>query len=109
MLSNLSLDQYNEIKDQNDACAFYFSTPGCNVCKVLKPKLFSFLEQTFPKIKLHYIDLEENKQLGAELNIFSVPTVLFYFEGKEFLRKSRFINLEELADEIGRVYNLMFE
>lgn len=109
MLSNLSLEQYIEITAQNDACAFYFSTPDCNVCKVLKPKLFSFVEQTFPKIKLHYINLEENRELGAGLNIFSVPTVLFYFEGKEFLRKSRFINLDELAGEIGRVYSLMFD
>lgn len=83
------------------------STPDCNVCKVLKPKLMEFLADTFPKIKFIYVNIAIAKELTAQKNIFTVPTILFYFGGKEYLRKSRFVNLDELEDELLRYYRLL--
>lgn len=80
----------------------------CNVCKVLKPKLKELLASEFPEMKFAYINSEEAKELAAQNNVFTVPTILFLFEGKEFIRKSRNINLNNLADELKRSYFLLF-
>jgi thioredoxin 1 len=105
----MEIGDFQLITEKHKAAVFYFSTPDCNVCKVLKPKLIELLETDFPEIHFYYINLEEDKNLAGQLNIFTVPTIIFYFDGKEFLRKSRFINLVELSGEIERIYRIMFQ
>ncbi len=66
------------------------------------------LDQNFPLINFAYVNCEEAKELAAQQNIFSVPTILFFFEGKEFIRKARYVNLDELEDELSRIYSMIF-
>jgi thiol-disulfide isomerase/thioredoxin len=78
------------------------------VCKVLKPKIYELLQNEFPKIKFRYIDVKKTPEISAQNNIFTVPTILIYFEGKEFVRRSRNIGITELKNLIERPYKLMF-
>lgn len=94
---------------KEEAALFYFSTPTCNVCKVLKPKIAELIESEFPKIKLFYIDLDKAPVISGQFRIFSIPTILVYFNGKEFIRKSRNIGMQELENELKRPYQLMFD
>jgi len=100
-------DLENEIT-QKPAAAFYFSAPHCNVCKVLKPKLQLMLEERYPAFSLFYIDIEKSPLIAGQMRIFSIPTLLIFFDGKEFYRISRNISLEELSKSIERPYSLMF-
>lgn len=103
------MNEIIEAAEKDDAALFYFSTTTCNVCKVLKPKVKELIESEFPKINLYYVDIEKAPVVSGQFRIFSIPTLLVYFGGKEYLRKSRTIGLGELASEIGRPYGLMFE
>lgn len=98
---------FQSFVSSNRAAAIYFSTPDCNVCKVLKPKLIEMLAQNFPLINFSYVDCEKSKELAAQQSIFSVPTILFFFEGKEYIRKARFVNLDELQSELERIFLLI--
>ena len=62
----------------------------------------------FPKISFCYINLNEAKEISGQLSIFSVPTVLVYFEGKETIRASRNMHIEELREQIDRYYKMIF-
>lgn len=106
-VDKVSSDEFNSFVTSNKAAAIYFSTPDCNVCKVLKPKFIEFLQTEFPLIKFLYVDVSLSKELSAQQNIFTVPTILFFFEGKEFFRKSRIVNFEELRDELARIYDII--
>lgn len=97
----------NRIKT-NTAVCFYLSTPECNVCKVLKPKVVDMIENDFPEIKFCYVDLNEAKEVSGQLSVFSVPTILVYFEGKETIRVSRNVHLEELREQVDRYYKMIF-
>ncbi len=103
----ITLSEFHSFTSSNQAAAVYFSTPDCNVCKVLKPKFIEFLQTDFPRIKFLYVDVSQSKELAAQQNIFAVPTILFFFDGKEFFRKSRIVNFEELRDELERIYKLI--
>lgn len=103
-----SIESYNQFINNNLGTVIYFSTPTCNVCKVLKPKLKELLASDFSEMKFAYINSEEAKELAAQNNVFTVPTILFLFEGKVFIRKLRIINLNELVDELSRPYHLLF-
>jgi thioredoxin 1 len=92
----------------NLAAAMYFSTQYCSVCKVLKPKLLSMLEEDYPEFNLFYIDIEKSPVIAGQMRIFTIPSLLIFFGGKEFYRISRNISLEELKKTIERPYGLMF-
>ncbi|MGK9368638.1 thioredoxin family protein [Melioribacter sp. Ez-97] len=94
--------------DKNGLTLGYFSTPDCNVCKTLKPKVMELLEKEFPEVKFLYVDVSSSRELAAQLNVFAVPTLILFVDGKENFRMSRFVGLDELSDKIGRIYNLYF-
>ena len=75
---------------------------------MLKPKVIEMLEVHFPKISFCYVDLNEAKEISGQLSIFSVPTILVYFEGKETIRASRNVHIEELREQIDRYYKMIF-
>jgi thioredoxin-like negative regulator of GroEL len=93
----------------NQSVALYFTSPGCNICTVLKPKVRELIVQKFPKMNLRFIDITENPMTAAEFQVFTVPVILIYFEGQEYIRKMRNIGLIELEKEISRPYELLFE
>lgn len=86
----------------------YFSTETCNVCKVLKPKVAELIQASFPEIKLVYIQTDKLPEVAAQNQVFAVPTLLVYFEGREYIRKSRNIGIGELEREIDRPYSMIF-
>lgn len=103
-----SFDDYLGFIKNNKFCLVYFSTPTCNVCKVLKPKIINFINDEFPQIHLAYLNSEELKEVAAQNRIFTVPTILIFIEGKEYMRKSRNINLADLRNELARPYSFLF-
>jgi thioredoxin-like negative regulator of GroEL len=104
-----SIEDFIHTIKTKQACLIYFSHNKCNVCKVLKPKILKLLQTDFPKLEMFYSDTVDNPEIAAQNSIFTVPTILIFFNGKEFLRKSRNIGIEELKKNIERPYNLLFE
>lgn len=102
------LEQFNKTVEISPAVLAYFSTQACNVCKVLKPKVAEMTVQEFPELKLVYVQLDHAPDLAAQNRVFAVPTLVIYFEGKEFFRKSRNFGIDELRKELQRPYELMF-
>ena len=107
MITNIeSIEQAKKVIKDNDAVLLYFSTPQCRVCKVLKPKIHDMLEQKFPKVRMFYVDIEKLPQAGGEFSVFAAPTLVFYMDGREFLRHSRNIGVTELEARIERPYSI---
>ena len=104
-----SEEQLKKIIKINAAVAAYFSTKDCSVCKILKPKIIKLFAEEFPKIKFVYVNVNNLKELAAQNSVFSVPTVLLYVKGRETLRISRNINLDEFSDTVDRIYRMLFE
>lgn len=94
--------------EKNDLNVFYFSTPTCNVCKTLKPKIIELLNE-FPNTNLYYVDLEKLPKAAANFTIFTVPTMIVFADGKETLRESRHISIREFGQKFSRLYNMLFD
>ncbi|MCK5537326.1 MAG: thioredoxin family protein [Bacteroidales bacterium] len=104
-----NLEEFNSSNKENIATLIYFSHEKCNVCKVLKPKVEELTKEKFPKIKLLYADTVKYPEIAAQNQIFAVPTILVFFDGRESIRKSRNIGLKELEDLLKRPYGLIFD
>jgi thioredoxin-like negative regulator of GroEL len=109
MIDIHKIEEFENFVKTNEAALVYFSTPQCNVCKVLKPKVIDFINSDYPKIKMAYVNCEVLKEVAAQNRIFAVPTIIVYLAGKEFIRKSRNISIVEFSSELERPYNLYFE
>jgi Thioredoxin domain-containing protein len=104
-----SIPDFDAVLQENDAVLAYFSTEICSVCHVLKPKVVEMISQTFPKMKMVYVESDKTPELAAQFRIFTAPTVLVFFAGRETIRKSRAFGVDELKSEILRPYSLMFD
>ena len=103
-----SYPHFQEVIRAEPAVLVYFSHDQCSVCKVLKPKVATMLAEQFPEMAMYYCNTVEQSEVAAQNSIFSVPTVLVFFDGHETFRYSRNISLDELKTAISRPYNLMF-
>ncbi len=103
-----SYEEFLKLKAEETAVLGYFSTEKCNVCKVLKPKVAELIDQEFPKMKLVFVDAEKVPEAAAQNRVFTSPTILVFFDGRETIRKSRSIGIDELRREISRPYSLIF-
>ena len=92
---------------ENLAVMVYFSAPSCNVCHALKPKLLEALDANFTEFKVESVDISVEEDIAPHFGVFAIPTVLVYLDGKEFLRKSRHMSVDEVIREIKRPYDIM--
>lgn len=109
MIHLKSETEFESFIKNNDAALVYFSTLQCSVCKVLKPKIKEFISREFAKIKMAYIDCELLKEVAAQNRIFAVPTILVFFDGKEYFRKFRNISISKFHEELKRPYLMFFD
>ncbi len=102
-----TLEELQELIQNQIGVLVYFSTPTCNVCHALKPKIAKEFEENFPKIKQVFIDSSLTPEIPAHFNIFSVPTILVFLDGREFARESRNVSVPVLVGNIQRVYKIL--
>lgn len=102
-----TLDTINQTLQAQDAVLLYFSAPGCNVCHALKPKLIQAVLDEFPAFVIESIDISETPEIASHFSVFAIPTVLVFFQGREFFRKSRHMSVGEVVEAVRRPYNLM--
>ena len=105
-------DSFVELKQlifNNRAVLVYFSAHNCSVCEAIKPKVQTAFTQEFPNIKQIFINSDTSKEITSNYGIFSFPTVLVFFESKEFFRVSRNFSVHELIKDVNRPYELLFK
>lgn len=109
MLEIKTIEQINSVINTGEPVLIYFSGENCSVCKVLKPKIEQEVIKNFPKFKLYEVKTDIYKELTSQFTVFSIPTVLIFFDRKEFKRYGRNISIPIFIEELERPYNLMCE
>lgn len=104
-----SFAHLEKIKEESPSVLFYFSQPECNVCKQLKPKIIDLLKKEFPKTEFYYVNIKDIPEAGGQYSVFAVPTIIVYFEGREFMRYGRNLGINQLREDLERPYGLFFE
>ncbi len=103
-----TIEEIESFIKTNPASLLYVSAPNCNVCDVLKEKVKKEFSNRFPKIKMAEVDSSKVPQVSSKFNIFSAPTFLIFFDGKEFAREGRNVSLTLLSRKMEKIYDLYF-
>ena len=85
----------------------YFSGENCNVCHALRPKFKELFDKEFPQITQIYLDAHENPEISAHFQVFSVPTMIVFLDGREFIREGRAVSMHKMQEQLSRPYNMM--
>ncbi len=104
-----SLEEFIALNEKQEAVLAYFSTDACSVCKVLKPKVEEMATVAFPKMQLAYVKSDVLPDVAAQNSVFTAPTIVVFFDGRETIRKSRAFSVDELQQEIARYYSMLFD
>ncbi len=104
-----NLDQAKAFIRNNDAVMVFFSDESCNVGDALAPKLLKMIQAHYPEMKFMEINVQMIPEASGYFNIFVIPSVLVYFDGRESIRQARHVNVSALQNEMSRLYALMFE
>ncbi len=105
---SVTKSELDKIMKHEEAVIVYFYNDNCAPCISLRPKVQALVTNEFPKINFYLINSEKHPELTAHHSVFANPTLLVFFDGKEFIRKSKYVSLTELSQSIRRVYDLMF-
>ncbi len=100
--------QVDAFLQTHGAAALYFSSPDCNVCAALKPKVFELFAHDFSAMAVAEVDCTIAPEVAAQLGVLAAPTIVVYFDRAEWLRKVRNVSLPQLADELQRPYSVYF-
>lgn len=87
----------------NELAFLYVTQPNCSVCHGLLPQLEPIL-QDYERIATAQIDATAVPEAAGQFSLFTAPVALLFVDGKEYIRKARFIPLEELESEMKRIY-----
>lgn len=108
-MSNFSeLKKLIQFVNDQTAVIVYFYNDDCPPCISLRPKVEHLIKNSFPKMKLVWVNSKNHPEIPANYNVFANPTILVFFEGKEFKRFSKYVSISELEHAIDRYYKLVF-
>lgn len=103
----MTLEELQQIIREEVGVLVYFSGEHCNVCHALRPKFKEVFDAEFPEIKQIYLDAHENAEISAYYSVFSVPTMLVFLDGREFVREGRAVSMHKLTEQLARPYGMM--
>ncbi|WP_085993518.1 thioredoxin family protein [Oceanobacillus senegalensis] len=81
----------------------YISKPNCSVCHSLLPQVQELMDK-YPEIQLGHINTADVEEVAGRFDIFTVPVLLLFWEGKEYLREARIVHMDLLEDKLDRIY-----
>lgn len=100
-------EEIEEFIEKNLISIVYFSGATCGACDAIRDKVL-YIIKDYKEIKFMEVNAVENKEVAAAYNIFSLPILLLFINGKETLRIGRYFDVLDFKNSIDRYYNLIF-
>ena len=83
-----------------------FGSAQCAPCTAIEAKLDRFT-QAFPEVQSVYVSVEKFPETAASQNVFTVPAVLVFAEGRLTLREAGYFSLDALLERVSRYAELL--
>jgi thioredoxin 1 len=106
MVQSEKFTSLNHVLSENSMVLVFFSGDHCSVCHALEPKIKSFVETSFPDIHFITIQTNLNPELASGYSVFSVPVILLFIEGKEYIREAGVVDIFLFKQKLNKIISL---
>lgn len=100
------INNINELKERietSELSLVYFGQPNCSVCHSLKPQIDQKLAEFNNDIAFLEVNTMDVPEVAGEFSIMTVPVVLLFVDGKEYVRQARFVPVQPLYEQIKKI------
>ncbi len=101
-----SPEAFESIIANNTFVLIYFSGSNCAVCHSVKPKLEKISFDGLPDLVSVEVSVDRFPEIAARYRVFTIPVVLFFVDGREYIREARYIDVLELKGEVDKISRL---
>ncbi len=98
-MTELKSENFESAVSSAKKCLIDFYATWCGPCKAMNPVLES-VENELGENVIYKIDVDKNRDLVEKYGIRSVPTFIFFEDGKEIERKSGAITKNYLIESL---------
>ncbi len=99
MPTELDEEGLQEAMDSGETWVVDFWAEWCGPCKKMAPH-FEEASKEVENVKFGKVDMQEHQQLGGEMGVRALPTLLILKDGEEVGRKSGMMNKDQLKSWI---------
>ncbi len=87
-----SVSDFNEIVEKHPAVLMDFFATWCGPCKMLHPVLESVSDKLEGQVVVAQCDIDQNQDIAGHFGIQSVPTLIFFKDGKPVLATTGYMD-----------------
>lgn len=58
----------------------------------------------YPKIEMGLVNAGKVEEISGFLLAFTVPVLVLYYEGREYLREARIVPIERFRENVAKIY-----
>ena len=87
-------DKLLETIKNEEKFLLYIKSDGCSVCEVDFPRVKEIIDEN--NYTSYYIQADEMAEAVGQLNLYTAPVVILFYNGKEIHRQARIIDFLEL-------------
>ncbi|MGA9287842.1 MAG: thioredoxin family protein [Anaerobacillus sp.] len=105
-MKDVTLEVARQNREQKTLYFLYLYGTNCSVCHALLPQVEEVLAD-YPQIESEKLNVQEVPESAGEFSVFTIPVLLLYVDGKEYIREARFVNIESFRSSIDRIIKMM--
>lgn len=100
MITHLNKDTFTQaVNDQDHLVVVDFFATWCGPCKMLAPVLEKAANE-MSQVRFYKVDIDQEPDLTQQFQIMSVPTMVFFKNGKKVFQHSGLVNSDTLNSMI---------
>lgn len=101
----ITLPAYTSLLEEIQSHTFiliYFSTLNCCICRADMPRVEKLVQDY--DVPAYHVIIDHMKEASGQFSVFTAPTVLLLYNGREYHRQSRIMDFIELEKRIKEIH-----
>ncbi|NPV70632.1 MAG: thioredoxin [Firmicutes bacterium] len=90
----------DQVTNATGAVLVDFWAPWCGPCRMVAPVVEAVASEYAGKLRVGKLNVDENGTTASKFGIMSIPTLMFFKDGKQVHRIVGFVQKNELKEKI---------